>query len=155
MEFKKKRFGVAKWHYRQLHCIDLFIELLILSNCQFMDKCQPCRHLLGFAVNVLRSKWDGIRFDFDEALAVAKHLKVLVPYSVLLEHYKINRPLLKKMISKAWIEKNALDVLSDNRLFFLEGIGKHLHVRTFIYNIIASTKDIYSVNDFKDDLVFT
>ena len=39
--------------------------------------------------------------------------------------------------------------------FFLEGIGKHLHIRTFTYNIIASKKDIYNVNDFKDDLVFT
>ena len=52
-----------------------------------MDKCRPCRHLLRFVVDVLRSKWDDIRFiDFEEALALAKHLKVLVPYSVLLEH---------------------------------------------------------------------
>ena len=70
-----------------MDCIDLFIELLILTNCQFMDKCRPCRHLLRFVVDVLRSKWDDIRFiDFEEALALAKHLKVLVPYSVLLEH---------------------------------------------------------------------
>ena len=84
-----------------------------------MDKCQPCRHLLRFAVDVLRSKWDDIRFiDFDEALALAKYLKVFMPYSVLLEHYKMNQPLLKNMINKARIEKNALDVLLDNRLFF-------------------------------------
>lgn len=127
-----------------------------MKNCQFIDKCWPCRHLLKFVIDVLRNKWDDIRFiDFYEALAVAKYIKALVLYSVLLEHYKINRPLFKKMISKARIEKNTLDCLSDNKLFFLEGIGKYLHVRTFIYNIIASTNDIYGVNDFKDDLVFT
>ena len=95
------------------------MELLILTNCQFMDKCRSCRHLLRFVVDVLRSKWDDIGFiDFDEALALAKYLKVFMPYSVLLEHYKMNRPLLKKLINKARIEKNTLDVLSDNRLFF-------------------------------------
>lgn len=119
MEFKKKRFGVSKWHYKQLDCIDLFMELLILTNCQFMDKCRSCRHLLRFVVDILRSKWNDIGFiDFDEALALAKYLKVFMPYSVLLEHYKMNRPLLKKLINKARIEKNTLDVLSDNRLFF-------------------------------------
>lgn len=156
MEFKKKRFGVAKWHYKQLDCIDLFIKLLILTSCQLMDKCRPCRHLLRFRVNVLRSKWDDIRFiDFDEALALAKYLKVFMQYSVSLEHYKMNWSLFKKNDKKSTDKKNALDVLSDNTLFFLEGIGKHLHIRTFLYNIIASTKDIYNVNDFKDDLVFT
>lgn len=97
MEFKKKRFGVSEWHYKQLDCIDLFMELLILTNCQFMDKCRSCRHLLRFVVDVLRSKWDDIGFiNFDEALALAKYLKVFVPYSVLLEHYKMNRPLFDK-----------------------------------------------------------
>lgn len=57
------------------------------------------------------------------------------------------------MITKAKIENNALGVLSDNRFFFLEGVGKYLQTRTFIHNIISNNEDIYSVNEFKDDLV--
>ena len=42
IEFFKKRFGVAKWHYKRLDCIDLYIELLILVNYQFIRECRPC-----------------------------------------------------------------------------------------------------------------
>ena len=106
IEFFKKRFGVAKWHYKRLDCIDLYIELLILVNYQFIREYRPCRHLLKFVVDVLRNKWDDIRFiDFEEALHLANYLKALVPFSVILQHFTIKRRLLKKMISKARIEK--------------------------------------------------
>ena len=38
---------------------------------------------------------------------------------------------------------------------FLEGIGKHLQIRKSIYDIILNKDDIYYVNEFKYDLLFT
>lgn len=58
------------------------------------------------------------------------------------------------MIAKARIEKKTLDALLENKPFSLQGIGKNLYARTFIYNMLASNKDMYGVYDFKDDLVF-
>ena len=37
--------------------------------------------------------------------------------------------------------------------FFIEGIGKYIHARDFIFNAISSNIDLYKVNDFKDNLV--
>ena len=45
-------------------------------------------------------------------------------------------------------------MILDSEPFFLKGIDKHLQVREFIYNIIASYEDIYMVNHYKNDLVF-
>lgn len=119
--------------------VDLYIELLILVNCCFIDKCRPCKQHLKFVVDLLINKWDDIRFiKFEDALLhLAKYLKILVSSSVVLEHYKINRKHLKKMIQKARIEKKTVDVLLENKHFFLEGIRKYLHARTFIYNMVG------------------
>ena len=48
-------------------------------------------------VDVLRNKWNDISFiDFEEALHLANYLKALVPFSVMLQDFTINRRLLKK-----------------------------------------------------------
>lgn len=66
-------------------------------------------------VDVLRNKWDDISFiDFEEALHLINYLKALVRFSVMLQHFTINRRLLKKKINKARIEKKPLDVLTKN-----------------------------------------
>ena len=35
----------------------------------------------------------------------------------------------------------------------LERIGKYLHAREFLYNVLLNNNDIYKVDDFKNDLV--
>ena len=155
MDFARNRFEAAKRHYEKLDCVDSYIELLILINCCFIDKFRPCRHHLKYVIDLLIEKWDDIRFiKFEDALELAKYLKTFVPSLVVLDHYQINRKLLKKMIAKARIEKKTLDALLENKPFSLQGIGKNLYARTFIYNMLASNKDMYGVYDFKDDLVF-
>ena len=158
IEFKKKRFGVCKWQYRRLDCIDLYIELFILINCQFIGQCRPCRHILGYVTDILRCKWDDIRFiSLEQALKIARDIKIMVPYCALLEHeIKFqNRKSIKKFINKARIEKNYFDAILDNRFFFLERIGRYLKVRTFVHSIIFNNTDAYNVNDFRNGLVFT
>ena len=62
IEISRGRYGVCKYQYWKLDCLDLFVE-------------------------ILRNKWDDIRFiDFEEDLALAKDIKTLVPQSVLLDH---------------------------------------------------------------------
>ena len=76
-----------------------------------------------------------------------------MPKDVVLQHFKIHRTLLKRMIHKARKEKNHKEVLFQNKFFFIEGIGKYIHARDFIFNAISSNIDLYKVNDFKDNLV--
>ena len=73
IEISRGRYGVCKYQYWKLDCLDLFIELLILLNCKILGTCRPCTNLLRFVVETLRNKWDDIRFiDFEEALALLK-----------------------------------------------------------------------------------
>ena len=53
------------------------------------------------------------------------------------------------MVQKARIENNHTDILFENKFFFIEGIGKYLHARHFIFSNI----DLYKVDDLKDNLV--
>ena len=46
IDFRNKRYGVARWQYEKLDCIDLYMEMLILINCRFIGTCRPCTHLL-------------------------------------------------------------------------------------------------------------
>ena len=73
-----------------------------------------------------------------------------------LEHFTIHRKLLKQMISeiKKSKTKTIEDIIFENKFFFVEGVGKYIHAREFIYNCISSNNDLYRVNDFKNDLAF-
>ena len=154
IDFRKKRYGVARWQYEKLDCIDLYMEMLILINCRFIGTCHPGTSLLKWILDTLNRKWDNIRFiEFEEAIHLANFLKTIVPKDVVLQHFKIHRTLLKRMIHKARNEKNHKEVLFQNKFFFIEGIGKYIHARDFIFNAISSNIDLYKVNDFKDNLV--
>ena len=154
IDFRKKRYGVARWQYEKLDCIDLYMEMLILINCRFIGTCRPGTSLLKWILDTLNRKWDNIRFiELEEAIHLANFLKTIVPKDVVLQHFKIHRTLLKRMIHKARNEKNHKEVLFQNKFFFIEGIGKYIHARDFIFNAISSNIDLYKVNDFKDNLV--
>ena len=154
IDFRKKRYGVARWQYEKLDCIDLYMEMLILINCRFIGTCHPGTSLLKWILDTLNRKWDNNRFiELKEAIHLANFLKTIVPKDVVLQHFKIHRTLLKRMIHKARNEKNHKEVLFQNKFFFIEGIGKYIHARDFIFNAISSNIDLYKVNDFKDNLV--
>ena len=127
IEISRGRYGVCKYQYWKLDCLDLFIELLILLNCKILGACRQCTNLLRFVVEILRNKWD---IDFEEALALAKDIKTLA---------KI---------------QDKLDILVENQNFFLDGEAKHLKIRNLVYNLIKNRRDVYIVDDFKDDDLF-
>ena len=132
----------------------LLIEVGILSNCKYIDKCRPCRHLLTFALDVLQQKWDEIRFiNFEKALELIKKLKHLFQYSAVLKHYEQNRRKLKRIIAKARIENNHLELIIEHQSFFLEAIGKDAYIKNFIYGLVKTNSDICQVNQFKDYLM--
>ena len=121
IDFRKKRYGVARWQYEKLDCIDLYMEMLILINCRFIGTCRPCTSLLKWVFDTLNRKWDNIRFiELEEAIHLANFLKTIVPKDVVFQHFKIYRTLLKKMIHKARIEKNYKEVLFQNKFFLLK-----------------------------------
>ena len=59
---EKNGFGVCKKEYWFFDCADLYIEMLILLNCELIDKCKTCTYLLRWIVEMLQQKWDTIGF---------------------------------------------------------------------------------------------
>ena len=124
IDFSRKRYGATKWQYENFDCIDLYIELLILLNCRFIDRCRPCCHFLRWVIDILFYKWDSIRFielELDDALKMANFFKKLVSKSVLFEHFNSNRKFLRRMIR--YVKKNkkgktAKDIIFENESFF-------------------------------------
>ena len=55
-DFGRKRYDTTKWQLEEFDCIDLYIELLVLLNCEILDKCRPCRHFLVWIIQILNSK---------------------------------------------------------------------------------------------------
>lgn len=58
IELNRGRYGVCKKEFWYFDCIDLYIELLILLNCELIGKCRICRHILRWVVEILQNKWD-------------------------------------------------------------------------------------------------
>lgn len=78
IEIERGRYGVCKKQYWNLDCVNLYIELLILLNCELISASHPCTNLLRFVVEITRNKWDNIRFfDFECSLEIAKILNFL------------------------------------------------------------------------------
>ena len=152
IDFARRSYGATKWQYEQFDCVDLYIELLILLNYQFIDRCGPCRHFLKWVIDILLKKWDTIRFiEFGEALKMANVFKKVSSTSARTEHFKSNRKFLKKMIrysKKNKKGKTAKDVIFKNKSFFMESINKHTETRNIIYNIISNNNDLYNVKTF-------
>lgn len=115
IDFPKKRFGVAYYQYEELDCVDLYMEMLILMNCEFIRQCRSCRHLLKWVVKIIYKKWDNIRFiDIEEAFSLSLIYKNFVKEDVVLEHFKQHRPLLKTISYKAKKEKNHYQLIYKN-----------------------------------------
>ena len=151
----KNRFDVNYFQYKEMDCIDLNMEMLILLNCKFIGKCRCCTHLLKWVVKTLHKKWDDIRFiDIDEAFSLALIYKEFVKRNPALEHFKQNRRCLRLMSYKAKRYKNHYELMQENVDFFNESLKIYTEVRNFIYNGIKTYIDIYDVDDLKNDLVF-
>ena len=152
IDMARRRYGIAKWQYETFDCVDLYIELLILINCQFIDKCRPCCHLLKWVIDILLDKWDTIKFiEFEEALKMANRLKKAFATSATIEHFKSNRKCLKHMIRYAKKNKKGKttkDVIFMNKSFFMESINKYIQTGEFIFNIISTNNDLYNVKTF-------
>ena len=97
LDFNRKRFGASKWQLEKFDCIDLYIELLVLINCEILDKCRPCRHFLVWIIKILSCKWDTIRYiELEDAFKKATYLKEFLPESILQRHFNENRKIIKK-----------------------------------------------------------
>ena len=79
--------------------VDLFIELVILIGCPLIGRCRPCAELLKFLIDILMEKWNTIKFiKFEKALKRARGIKSDVAIQVLLDHYIVNKPFIKKCV---------------------------------------------------------
>ena len=82
------RFGVCKKEYWYFDCIDLYIELVILLNCEYIGRCRPCTYILKWIIQILYKKWDTLRFlDFESALILALSLKFFVSEPYIVSYY--------------------------------------------------------------------
>lgn len=87
IEIERGRYGVCKKEYWKFDCVDLYIELLILLNCELIGKCRSCTNLLKWIIDILKNKWDDIKFiNFEKSLEIAKNIKSFVARSVFEEH---------------------------------------------------------------------
>ena len=53
IDFCRGTYGVRRWQYENFDCIDLYIELLIIINCEIIDRCRPCHLFLKWIVQLL------------------------------------------------------------------------------------------------------
>ena len=71
-----RSYGVTKNEYEMSDYIELLMEMGFLIQCDTIDRCCACRHLLKFCIKILLSRWDEIRFIiFFDALKIIKDNK--------------------------------------------------------------------------------
>lgn len=156
IELENKRYGVTLWQCNHLDCVDLYIELLNLLNCEILGRCRPCRCNLKFILKYLIKKWDTIKFiEFEKALKIAKDSKWILNEFPLLEYFKSCRKFLKTKIIKRAKRYNRyhypVEVLKDNLIFFDNCNKIYFKNREMIYSmIIKDSSDIYGNDDFKN-----
>ena len=127
-------YGVTKWQIQDLDCIELYIELLILLNCELIDRCKPCKHFLGWVIETSEYKWDTIKYiEFDEALQKANNLKQYVTEFAIQKHFKQNRNQFNKMRMKFRKGRNSKNVIFKYKKIFVERDKKHIDFRNFIF----------------------
>ena len=153
------RFGVCKNEYWYFDCVDLYIELLILLNCNFIGACRPCTYILKWIIKILIEKWDTVRFvDFEFALLLAISLKSFVSEPLIVRFYSRNmrfiNDMCKKIKSSGWWDDCHLELLCYSD-FFKNGDDDYLFLRKFILSCITNTNDIYHVNEFCDEDLFS
>ena len=130
------RFGVCKKEYWYFDCIDLYIELVILLNCEYIGRCRPCTYILKWIIQILYKKWDTLRFlDFESALILALSLKFFVSEPYIVSYYKSRMKYIndfcKKVKSSGWWDDYHLELLSFSD-FFEGGNEEYFFLRRFI-----------------------
>ena len=143
------RYGVCKKEYYHFDCVDLYLEMLILLNCELIGKCRPCTNILKWIIEILYEKWDDIRFiNFEKALGIAKNLTI--SNSLLVDYYQQQKKEIKDICKKDKVTDD-LDLIMENEHFFVNGNDLYEQQRDFIFNVIWSGDDLYGLDEFKND----
>ena len=130
-------------------CVDLYVELLILLNCEFLGKCKTCTYIIKWIIDILMQKWDTIRFvDFDTAMQLANEIKILIFSSPLVDYYIEKQKRLSEICKRAKYECD-LELVLENKDFFIEKNKDYLALRQFIFDKIKTELDFYRVDDFE------
>ena len=94
-------------------------------------------------------KWDTIRFvDFDTAMQLANEIKILIFSSPLVDYYIEKQKRLSEICKRAKYECD-LELVLENKDFFIEKNKDYLALRQFIFDKIKTELDFYRVDDFK------
>ena len=130
-------------------CVDLYVELLILLNCEFLGKCKTCTYIIKWIIDILMQKWDTIRFvDFDTVMQLANEIKILIFSSPLVDYYIEKQKRLSEICKRAKYECD-LELVLENKDFFIEKNKDYLALRQFIFDKIKTELDFYRVDDFE------
>ena len=152
IEINKGRYGVCKKEFYYFDSVDLYIEMLILLNCELIGQCRTCTNIFRWVIEILQEKWDTIRFiNFEKAMEIAKN--ITLPNSLIVKYYQNKKKNIKLICRKAKVT-DEVDVILDNKEFFVKGDNLYKELREFILNIIREGSDFYQVNEFKDDDLF-
>ena len=138
--FALKKIGLvfAKKEYWFFDCVDLYIEMLILLNCELIDHCKTCTYLLRWILEILQQKWDTIRFiEFEVALSLATKLKFFVLDDTIMDHYRSNKNIVLTICKNAKVSCD-LDVILENNDFFKDGDNRYMTVRSLCRDVTNS-----------------
>ena len=138
--FALKKIGLvfAKKEYWFFDCVNLYIEMLILLNCELIDQCKTCTYLLRWILEILQQKWDTIRFiEFEVALSLAKKLKFFVLDDTITDHYRSNKKIVLTICKNAKVSCD-LDVILENNDFFKDGDNWYMTVRSLCRDVTNS-----------------
>ena len=143
------RYGVCKKEYYHFDWVDLYLEMLILLNCELIGKCRPCTNILKWIIEILYEKWDDIRFiNFEKALEIAKNFTI--SNSLLVDYYQQQKKEIKDICKKDKVTDD-LDLIMGNEHFFVNGNDLYEQQRDFIFNVIRAGDDLYGSDEFKKD----
>ena len=128
-----KSYGVTKYQYEKLDDVELLCKIGFLINCEMIDRCRSCRHLLKFCIKILLKRWDEIRFiNFYDAFKVVRSYKDFFKRSDFLQHWREKRHIVKNLLREYRVKKNALDLIDRHHFLFEESIY-FLNILLFIF----------------------
>ena len=85
-------------------------------------------------------------------MQLANEFKILVDKSPLVEFYVEQQKRLSEICKRAKYDCD-LDLVLENKDFFIESNENHFALRKFIFEKIRTGLDFYKVDDFKDDFL--
>ena len=96
--------GVTRYEYEMSDDIELLMEIGFLIQCDMIDGCRACRHLLKFCIKILLNRSDEIRFiDFFDALKIIKDNKDFFKKADILLNWRENREIVKDILRKYYL----------------------------------------------------